>query len=69
MICEDFDGNKFGGYINATLDKIHDSVTHDSAEDPESFLFSLKSNGRLKGMMKFESKDEDSAKISFYEPK
>ena len=66
FIVEDQNGNKFGEYFPATLDKIHCKTKPECARDPQSFLFSLKSNGRLKGMMKFESKKEGGAWIELY---
>ena len=48
FIVEDTEGNKFGGYIDAKIDKYYDSIT-----DSKSFVFSLESNGRLDSMRKF----------------
>ena len=49
IIVEDNDGNKFGEYL-------HEKVTSSGGlTDSNAFLFSLKSNGRIKeGMLKFE---------------
>ena len=66
VICEDFKGNKFGGFINATVGKIWSDREKECIKDPQSFLFSLKSNGRLKGMMKFESIEEGGAEITLF---
>ena len=48
----EINGNKFGYYFNGTVNKLNDYV-----KSPGCFTFSLKSNGRLKGMEKFEQKD------------
>ncbi|BFU18087.1 trichohyalin, putative [Entamoeba histolytica] len=48
IIIEDEDGNKFGGYVNSKIDEV--GWIYDS----NSFLFSLKSKGRMEGMMKFD---------------
>ncbi|BFU23053.1 predicted protein [Entamoeba histolytica] len=50
IIIEDEDGNKFGGYVNSKIDK------YCYINDSKSFVFSLKSNGRMKGMKKFDIK-------------
>ncbi|BFU21029.1 trichohyalin, putative [Entamoeba histolytica] len=50
IIIEDEEGNKFGGYVNEKINE--DGWIYDS----NSFLFSLKSKGRMKGMMKFDIK-------------
>ena len=52
FIIEDIEGNKFGGYIDSTIDEFQYSLT-----DWSAFLFSLESNGRLDGMKKFTIKD------------
>ena len=60
FIVEDSAGEKFGGYINKKVD--HYSTYSDGFEknrssslnDPKSFLFNIKSNGRLSKMMKFD---------------
>ncbi|BFU19425.1 trichohyalin, putative [Entamoeba histolytica] len=49
IIIEDEDGNKFGGYVNSKIDKAGGFIN-----DSQSFVFSLESNGRMKGMMKFD---------------
>ena len=49
FLIEDARNNKFGGYINETITSIN-SYTKDS----NAFVFSLKSNGRINGMYKFE---------------
>ncbi|BFU20368.1 predicted protein [Entamoeba histolytica] len=51
IIIEDEEGNKFGGYVNSKIDKVDDWIN-----DSQSFVFSLVSNGRMKGMMKFDIK-------------
>ncbi|BFU26540.1 predicted protein [Entamoeba histolytica] len=51
IIIEDEEGNKFGGYVNSKIDKI-DEWLYDS----HSFVFSLESKGRMKGMKKFDIK-------------
>ena len=58
FVIEDEENNKFGGYLNETIDKIgyNKYIT-----DSKAFLFSLQSNGRIKGMMKFEIKDSSHA--------
>ncbi|EDR28973.1 hypothetical protein EDI_064530 [Entamoeba dispar SAW760] len=45
------DGNKFGGYVNAKIDKFDDYIN-----DSKSFLFSIESKGRIQGMNKFDIK-------------
>ncbi|BFU19131.1 trichohyalin, putative [Entamoeba histolytica] len=50
IIIEDSEGNIFGGYVHSKIDK------YDYIYDSKSFLFSLESNGRLEGMMKFDIK-------------
>ncbi|EKE39367.1 hypothetical protein ENUP19_0370G0020 [Entamoeba nuttalli] len=52
IIITDSEGNKFGGYVNSRIDNVGDYVY-----DPNAFLFSLESNERLKGMMKFTIKN------------
>jgi len=49
FLIEDTKNNKFGGYVEAKIDQ-----TDGWIEDVHAFLFSLKSNGRLDGMSKFE---------------
>ncbi|GAB1223301.1 hypothetical protein ENUP19_0141G0002 [Entamoeba nuttalli] len=49
IIIEDEEGNKFGGYVN---EKINEDGYY--TNDSNSFLFSLKSKGRMKGMIKFD---------------
>ncbi|BFU21936.1 trichohyalin, putative [Entamoeba histolytica] len=51
IIIEDSEGNKFGGYVNEKIDKVESYIN-----DSKSFLFSLESNGRIKGMKKFDIK-------------
>ena len=56
FIVEDTEGNKFGGYIDAKIDKYYDSIT-----DSKSFVFSLESNGRLDSMRKFNIEEPECA--------
>ncbi|BFU26113.1 trichohyalin, putative [Entamoeba histolytica] len=56
IIIEDEDGNKFGGYVNSKIDEVESCIN-----DSKSFIFSLKSNGRMKGMMKFDIKQPQHA--------
>ncbi|BFU26130.1 predicted protein [Entamoeba histolytica] len=56
IIIEDEEGNKFGGYVDSKINKV-DKWIYDS----KSFLFSLESNGRIKGMMKFDIKHPEFA--------
>ncbi|BFU25442.1 trichohyalin, putative [Entamoeba histolytica] len=49
IIIKDEEGNKFGGYVNSKIDKV-DGYIYDS----KSFVFSLESKGRMKGMKKFD---------------
>ncbi|BFU25804.1 trichohyalin, putative [Entamoeba histolytica] len=58
IIIEDEDGNKFGGYVNSKIDKVDECIN-----DSKSFLFSLESNGRMKGMKKFDIKQPEYAFI------
>ena len=48
IVIEDTDNNKFGGYVKETINKYNNYIN-----DPNSFLFSMKSNGRINGMKKF----------------
>ncbi|BFU24392.1 predicted protein [Entamoeba histolytica] len=56
IIIEDEEGNKFGGYVNSKIDKVDEWIY-----DSKSFLFSLESNGRIEGMMKFNIKQPQHA--------
>ena len=47
FVVEDTNNNKFGGYIGSTINQLGWTT------DSNAFVFSLKSNGRLKKMMKF----------------
>ena len=53
--------NKFGGYVNSKIDKYqykeNNQLVGKQIIDPKAFVFSLKSNGRIDGMKKFENKD------------
>ncbi|BFU23715.1 predicted protein [Entamoeba histolytica] len=51
IIIEDEEGNKFGGYVNSKINKVQYYIN-----DSKSFVFSLESNGRIEGMMKFDIK-------------
>ncbi|BFU19348.1 trichohyalin, putative [Entamoeba histolytica] len=55
IIIEDEEGNKFGGYVNSKIDKVG------WINDSKSFVFSLESNGRIKGMKKFDIKEPEFA--------
>ena len=48
FIVEDTNGNKFGWYLNSAIRR-----TTNYIYDPNAFVFSLQSNGRLNGMKKF----------------
>ena len=62
FIIEDTKGNKFGGYIDATIDKIRYYGRADTIiTDSKSFVFSLESNGRLDDMKKFNIKYPEDA--------
>ncbi|BFU18597.1 trichohyalin, putative [Entamoeba histolytica] len=52
IIIKDSNGNKFGGYVHSKIDK-----TGQWIYDSNSFLFSLESIERIKGMMKFDIKE------------
>ncbi|GAB1224869.1 hypothetical protein ENUP19_0223G0022 [Entamoeba nuttalli] len=56
IIIEDTEGNKFGGYVNSKIDKDEWYIN-----DSQSFVFSLESNGRMKGMTKFDIKEPEYA--------
>ncbi|BFU22486.1 trichohyalin, putative [Entamoeba histolytica] len=56
IIIEDEDGNKFGGYVNSKVDKVDKWIN-----DSYSFVFSLESNRRMEGMMKFDIKEPEFA--------
>ncbi|BFU22181.1 trichohyalin, putative [Entamoeba histolytica] len=56
IIIEDEEGNKFGGYVNSKIDEVDDYIN-----DSKSFVFSLESNGRMKGMKKFDIKQPEYA--------
>ena len=49
FIVEETSGNKFGYYFNGTVNKYNSCI-----KSTGCFQFSLKSNGRINGMMKFE---------------
>ena len=52
IIFGDDNGNKFGYYFNGTVNKLDDWI-----KSSGSFMFSLNSNGRFNGMIKFEQKE------------
>ena len=54
FVVEDTENNKFGYYLNTEIIEKYDDWI---PTDKDSFTFSLKSNNRLNGMMKFEQKD------------
>ncbi|BFU26561.1 predicted protein [Entamoeba histolytica] len=56
IIIEDEDGNRFGGYVNEKIDRVGYDIN-----DSKSFVFSLESNGRMKGMKKFDIKNSQYA--------
>ena len=56
FMIDDMEYNRFGGYISS---KITGADTY--IKDPNAFIFSLKSNGRLPGPTKFNIKDPDDA--------
>ena len=49
FIVEDTSNNKFGGYIVSTIN----AHTTNDINDSNAFIFSLKSNGRINGMKRF----------------
>ena len=57
FVIEDENNNKFGGYLNEKIDKICEGFWNSNISDSNAFVFSLQSNGRLNGMMKFGVKD------------
>ena len=61
FIIEDTEGNKFGGYIDSTIDTIYDGHDRTRITDSKSFIFSLESNGRLNNMKKFNVKEPEYA--------
>ena len=72
ILIEDTNHNLFGGFVNVKIEKysywnINGNGNHhfNMYNDPNSFLFSLRSNGRIKeGMKKFEIiKPEDAFRI------
>ena len=56
FIVEDTENNKFGGYVTSTINECKKWI-----EDSNAFVFSLKSNGRLNGMKKFDIIETDVA--------
>ena len=66
FLIEDKEGQKFGGYINAKIDRCHNGSgdawqQQNLVSDPNAFVFSLKSNGRLPHPMKFDIIDQSTA--------
>ena len=65
IIIEDTERNRFGGYIESTIDDFTTINSHDDkllcspVSDENSFLFTFESNGRCLGVMKFDMKEED----------
>ena len=49
FVVEDTMNNKYGGYISSSINKYNDYIN-----DSNAFVFSLKSNGRINGMRKFD---------------
>ena len=64
FIIEDRENNVFGGYINAKIDKYlyyeNNEWKGSKISDPNSFIFSLKNNGRSKEMIKIDIKKDQS---------
>ena len=60
FVIEDNDGQKFGGYINTKI-----TCTGSWINDQNAFLFSLNSNGRINGMMKFNVSNSSTAFILY----
>ena len=58
FLIEDMVGNTFGGFVKSKIEKEGSWIS-----DKNAFLFSLRSNGRIDGMMKFEIKEP---KYAFY---
>ena len=56
FVVEDTNNNKFGYYLPTKVDKIY-SDSKSNIKSKQSFMFTLKSNGRVNGMYKFEEKD------------
>ena len=60
FVIEDEEGNRFGGYVDAVIDNYqlieNEYLVGESVTDPKAFVFTLKSNGRMNGMMKFNVK-------------
>ena len=55
ILIEDEKNNKFGTYVGSKIEKLGTGSNGAWTNDPNAFLFSLKSNGRIKeGMIKFE---------------
>ena len=57
FLIEDEENNKFGYYLSTQIEP--NRYNHFVRTDNNTFIFSLKSNGRLNQMMKFEIKDID----------
>jgi hypothetical protein len=63
VVVDDNQGNKFGVYLKAKIDNYQyqefGEWKGEAITDPHAFVFSLKNNDRLKGMMKFPIKTTD----------
>ena len=64
FLIEDTNGNKFGGYLNETITK-YGNTWNENIPDSNAFVFSLKSKGRINGMMKFENKNTNYSFLLF----
>ena len=62
-MIEDIEGNVFGGFVSSPIDnylyKDNDEWKGSNITDANAFVFSLKSNGRLKYPTKFDIKSEE----------
>lgn len=66
FVIEDTNNNKFGAYIDAEIVS-YGSTVDDLVTDQKAFVFTLKSNGRINNMMKFDIRNADNACIVFDE--
>ena len=64
FVVEDEQNNKFGCYLSTII--VPNTYDTWISTDNNTFLFSLKSNGRLNGMMKFEIKDTSKGYFLYY---
>ena len=53
VLIEDNENNKFGCFIESKIDKLDEKIS-----DSKSFIFSLKSNERLKEIKQFKLKED-----------